>query len=98
VQKAVDFDVEKNLMRAHAVAFEDGGADVVFLVETQVVPILVVVNGAEGAVSARAASRRTVRRVATGHGAAARAAVGACRGVAGADDRESTRRARTRTG
>ena len=86
MQNAVDFDVEKNLMRAHAVALEDGGADVLFLVETQVVPILVVVNGAEGAVSARAAcsarrARRTVRRVATGHGAAARAAVGACRGV-----------------
>jgi hypothetical protein len=31
-------------MRAHDVALDDGGEDVVFLVETQVVPILVVVN------------------------------------------------------
>jgi hypothetical protein len=53
--KAVEFGVEKNLMRTHAVALEDGSKDVVVLVETQVVPILVVVNGAEGAVSTRAA-------------------------------------------
>ncbi len=34
--KGVEFGVEKNLMRSHAVALEDGGKDVVFLVETQV--------------------------------------------------------------
>ena len=56
MQKAAfDVGVEKNLMRAHAVALENGGKDVVFFVETKGFPILVVVNGAEGAVIARAA-------------------------------------------
>jgi len=32
VLKGVEFGVEKNLMRSHAVALEDGGKDVVFLV------------------------------------------------------------------
>jgi hypothetical protein len=32
VLKGVEVVVEKNLMRAHAVALEDGGKDVVFLV------------------------------------------------------------------
>ena len=39
-------------MRGHAVALENACKDVVFLVETQVVTKLVVVNGVEGAVSA----------------------------------------------
>jgi hypothetical protein len=74
---------------------------VVFIVETQVIPMLVVVNGAEGAVSARAAcaarrARSMARRVATGDGTAARAAVGAFRSVAGSGERDSTRGARTR--
>ncbi len=87
VLKAIDFGVEKNLMRAHAVALENGGKDVVFFVETQGFPILVVVNGAEGSVSARTAcaarrARSTTRRVSTGNGAAARAAVDACQSFA----------------
>jgi hypothetical protein len=74
---------------------------VVFIVETQVIPMLMVVNGAEGAVSARAAcaarrARSMARRVATGDGTAARAAVGAFRIVAGSGERDSTRGARTR--
>jgi hypothetical protein len=62
VLKAIDFGVAKNLVRAHAVALEDGGKDVVVLVETHVVPILVVVNGAEGAVSARGLLKRLGER------------------------------------
>jgi hypothetical protein len=35
VLKAIDFGVEKDLVRAHAVALEDVGKDVVSLVETR---------------------------------------------------------------
>ncbi len=57
VLKAIDFGVEKNLVRTDAVALEHVGKDVVFMYSSSrpSVPILVVVNNAEGAVSARGA-------------------------------------------
>jgi len=70
-------------MPGHAVALENACKDVVFLVETQVVTKLVVVNGVEGAVSALPAcvarlARSTDQSVSvdTGDGGAARASVG----------------------
>ena len=69
-------------MPGHAVALENACKDVVFLVETQVVTKLVVVNGVEGAVSALPAcvarlARSTDQSVSvdTGDGGAARASV-----------------------
>jgi hypothetical protein len=58
VRKGIDLAFEKNLMRADAVEFKNGSVGVVDVVEPEIVPVLVVMNGArrEGASAGAGAS------------------------------------------
>ena len=56
VRKVIDLVFEKNLMRANAVDFKKCSVGVVDFVEPERVPVLVVMNCAEGASSGARAS------------------------------------------
>ena len=56
VRKDIDLAFEKNLMRANAIDFKKCSVGVVDFVEPELVPVLMVMNGAEGASSGAGAS------------------------------------------
>ena len=59
MRKVVDLAFEKNLMRANAVDFKKCIVGVVDFVEPELVPVLVVMNDAEGASAGAGASMTT---------------------------------------
>ena len=59
MRKGIDLAFEKNLMRANAVDFKKCSVGVVDFVEPEIVPVLVVMNGAEGASAGAGASMTT---------------------------------------
>jgi hypothetical protein len=56
VRKGINLAFEKNLMRANAVDFKHCSVGVVDVVEPEIVPVLVVMNGAESASAGAGAS------------------------------------------
>ena len=56
VRKVIDLAFEKNLMRANAVDFKNCSIGVVDFVKPELVPLLMVMNHAEGASSGAGAS------------------------------------------
>ncbi len=56
VRKVIDLAFEKNLMRANAVDFKNSSVGVVDFIKPELVPVLFVMNHAEGAVPGAGAS------------------------------------------
>jgi hypothetical protein len=102
VRKIVGTSLEKNLMWTDAVGLKYVGESLVVIVESHLVPVLVVMKRAEsvmkawGAGTAARRARSTARRICPRGDATAKAAVGACLSVACVGESKSTRDTRAR--